>query len=329
MNSKALHTLEYDKIIETLTDFAYSQAAKDRCRTLLPMTDLSAIREAQQQTDDALLRIYKKGSLSFSGIHPVGASIKRLEIGGSLSIQEFLRISSLLEVSKRAKNFGRTERDDTDKDSLDHFFETIEPLTPLNEEIKRCILSEDEISDDASSTLKSIRRSIHGMNERIRTQVNKVMNQANSSGYLQDAVITMRDGRYCIPVKAEAKNQVPGMIHDQSSSGSTLFIEPAAVVNLNNELRELFFREAKEIEVILSNLSSRVYEYAAFISDNYTILTTLDFIFAKAQLAKLHNGVSPVFNTEGRIRLRKGRHPLLDPKKSCQLTSFWGTPSIC
>ncbi|MCI8489984.1 MAG: endonuclease MutS2 [Lachnospiraceae bacterium] len=315
MNKKALHTLEYDKIIETLTEFAYSQAAKEQCRNLLPMTDLSAVNEAQRQTDDALLRIYKKGGLSFSGVHPVGASLKRLEIGGSLSIPEFLQISSLLEVSKRAKNFGRTERDDMEKDSLDHFFETIEPLTPLNEEIKRCILSEDEISDDASSTLKSIRRSIHGMNERIRTQVNKVMNQANSSGYLQDAVITMRDGRYCIPVKAEAKNQVPGMIHDQSSSGSTLFIEPSAVVNLNNELRELFFREAKEIEVILSNLSSRVYEYAAFISDNYTILTTLDFIFAKAQLAKLHNGVSPVLNTEGRIRLRKARHPLLDPKK--------------
>lgn len=315
MNKKALHTLEYDKIIETLTEFAYSQAAKEQCRNLLPMTDLSAVNEAQRQTDDALLRIYKKGGLSFSGVHPVGASLKRLEIGGSLSIPEFLQISSLLEVSKRAKNFGRTERDDMEKDSLDHFFETIEPLTPLNEEIKRCILSEDEISDDASSTLKSIRRSIHGMNERIRTQVNKVMNQANSSGYLQDAVITMRDGRYCIPVKAEAKNQVPGMIHDQSSSGSTLFIEPSAVVNLNNELRELFFREAKEIEVILSNLSSRVYEYAAFISDNYTILTTLDFIFAKAQLAKLHNGVSPIFNTEGRIRLRKARHPLLDPKK--------------
>ncbi len=315
MNKKALHTLEYDKIIEILTEFAYSQAAKEQCRNLLPMTDLSAVNEAQRQTDDALLRIYKKGGLSFSGVHPVGASLKRLEIGGSLSIPEFLQISSLLEVSKRAKNFGRTERDDMEKDSLDHFFEAIEPLTPLNEEIKRCILSEDEISDDASSTLKSIRRSIHGMNERIRTQVNKVMNQANSSGYLQDAVITMRDGRYCIPVKAEAKNQVPGMIHDQSSSGSTLFIEPSAVVNLNNELRELFFREAKEIEVILSNLSSRVYEYAAFISDNYTILTTLDFIFAKAQLAKLHNGVSPVFNTEGRIRLRKARHPLLDPKK--------------
>jgi len=194
-------------------------------------------------------------------------------------------------------------------------FEALEPLTPLNDEIKRCILSEDEVSDDASSTLRSIRRSIGGMNERIRTQMNKVMNQANGNGYLQDAVITMRDGRYCLPVRAEAKNQVPGMIHDQSSSGSTLFIEPAAVVNLNNELKELFLKEAKEIEVILADLSVKVYEYAALINDDYKILTTLDFIFAKAQLAKIHNGVAPIFNTNGRINIRKGRHPLLNPKK--------------
>lgn len=315
MNKKALHTLEYDKIIDTLTEFAYSQAAKEQCRNLLPMTDLEAINTAQRQTDDALLRIFKKGSLSFSGIHPVSASLKRLEIGGSLSMSEFLQISSLLEVAKRAKNFSRMDLTDEKKDSLDDMFEALEPLTPLNDEIKRCILSEDEVSDDASSTLRSIRRSIGGMNERIRTQMNKVMNQANGSGYLQDAVITMRDGRYCLPVRAEAKNQVPGMIHDQSSSGSTLFIEPAAVVNLNNELKELFLKEAKEIEVILADLSVKVYEYAALINDDYKILTTLDFIFAKAQLAKVHNGVAPIFNTKGRINIRKGRHPLLNPKK--------------
>ena len=315
MNKKALHTLEYDKIIDTLTEFAYSQAAKEQCRNLLPMTDLEAINTAQRQTDDALLRIFKKGSLSFSGIHPVSASLKRLEIGGSLSMSEFLQISSLLEVAKRAKNFSRMDLTDEEKDSLDDMFEALEPLTPLNDEIKRCILSEDEVSDDASSTLRSIRRSIGGMNERIRTQMNKVMNQAYGSGYLQDAVITMRDGRYCLPVRAEAKNQVPGMIHDQSSSGSTLFIEPAAVVNLNNELKELFLKEAKEIEVILADLSVKVYEYAALINDDYKILTTLDFIFAKAQLAKIHNGVAPIFNTNGRINIRKGRHPLLNPKK--------------
>lgn len=314
MNQKALHTLEYDKIIHTLTEFAYSKAAKEQCAHLLPMTDISSINKAQQQTADALTRIFEKGSLSFSGIHPVGAYIKRLEIGGSLNITELLQISSLLEAAKRAKNFSRSTREDSKRDSLTELFHLLEPLTPLNDEIKRCILSEDEISDDASSALKSIRRSIGGMNERIRNQINKIMVQANNSGYLQDSVITTRDGRYCLPVKSEAKNQIPGMIHDQSSSGSTLFIEPSAVVNLNNELRELFLKESKEIEVILSNLSSRVFEYAAFLNDNYRTLTTLDFIFAKAQLAKLHNGTAPIFNTNGKIYIRKGRHPLLNPK---------------
>lgn len=314
MNQKALHTLEYDKIILTLTEFAYSQAAKEQCANLLPMTDISSINKAQQQTADALMRIFEKGSLSFSGIHPVGAFIKRLEIGGSLNITELLQISSLLEATKRAKNFSRSRREDSKTDSLTELFDLLEPLTPLNDEIKHCILSEDEISDDASSALKSIRRSIGNTNERIRSQINKLMVQANNSGYLQDSVITTRDGRYCLPVKAEAKNQIPGMIHDQSSSGSTLFIEPSAIVNLNNELRELFLKEAKEIEVILANLSSRVFEYAAFLNDNYQSLTTLDFIFAKAQLAKLHNGIAPIFNTEGKIHIRKGRHPLLNPK---------------
>ena len=247
MNQKALHTLEYDKIIQTLTEFAYSTAAKEQCAHLLPMTDIDSINKAQQQTADALTRIFEKGSLSFSGIHPVGAFLKRLEIGGSLNTTEFLQISSLLEAAKRAKNFSRSNRDDNKADSLTELFDLLEPLTPLNEEIKRCILSEDEISDDASSALKSIRRSIGGMNDKIRSQINKIMVQAMGSGYLQDSVVTTRDGRYCLPVKAEAKNQVPGMIHDQSSSGSTLFIEPSAVVNLNNELRELFLKEAKEI----------------------------------------------------------------------------------
>lgn len=315
MEKKALHTLEYDKIIEKLTEFAFSQKAKKRCQNLLPMTDIHQINIAQQQTDEALLRIFAKGSLSFFGIHPIGEMLKRLEIGGTLSIGELLKISSLLETAKRVKAYNRRDREEEKTDSLDGLFDSIEPLTPLNEELKRCILSEDEISDDASSNLKSIRRSIGGMNERIRSQMTKVMNQAGNSGYLQDAVITMRDNRYCLPVKAEAKNQVPGMIHDQSSSGSTLFIEPAAVVNLNNELKELFLREAKEIEVILAGLSAQVFEYQTALAGNYEILTELDFIFAKAALAKLHNGVSPIFNTQGRIYIRKGRHPLLDPKK--------------
>lgn len=315
MEKKVLHTLEYDKIIETLTELASSQAARERCKNLLPMTDIDQINLAQKQTDDALLRIFAKGSLSFSGIHPIGELLKRLEIGGTLSIGELLKISSLLETARRVKTYNKRDRDEEKHDSLDGLFDGIEPLVSLNEELKRCILSEDEISDDASSNLKSIRRSIGGMNERIRSQMTKVMNQAGNSGYLQDAVITMRDNRYCLPVKAEAKNQVPGMIHDQSSSGSTLFIEPASVVNLNNELKELFLREAKEIEVILANLSAQVFEYQTVLAADYDILTELDFIFAKAALAKIHNGISPVFHTDGRICIRKGRHPLLDPKK--------------
>jgi len=324
MEKKVLQTLEYNKIIDTLTDFAFSQSARERCKNLLPMTDIEEINLAQKQTDDALLRIFAKGSLSFSGIHPIGPSLKRLEIGGSLSAAELLQISSLLEAAKRAKTFGRRDREDEQRDSLDDFFEGIEPLTSLREEINQCILSEDEISDDASPALKSIRRSIGGMNDRIKNQLTKVMNQAGSNGYLRDAVITMRDNRYCLPIKAEAKNQVPGMIHDQSSSGSTLFIEPASVVNLNNELKELFLREAKEIEAILADLSARVYEQAAPLTADYQILTELDFIFAKAQLAKIHNGVSPVFNTQGRIRIRKGRHPLLDPKKAVPIDVVLG-----
>ncbi len=315
MEKKALRTLEYDKIIEKLTEFAFSREAKKRCQNLLPMTDIQQINLAQKQTDEALLRIFAKGSLSFSGIHPIGELLKRLEIGGTLSIGELLKISSLLETAKRVKAYNRRDRDEEKTDSLDGLFDGIEPLTPLNEELKRCILSEEEISDDASSNLKSIRRQIGGMNERIRSQMTKVMNQAGNSGYLQDAVITMRDNRYCLPVKAEAKNQVPGMVHDQSSSGSTLFIEPASVVNLNNELKELFLREAKEIEVILAGLSAQVFEYQTALAQDYELLTELDFIFAKACLAKIHNGVSPVFNTGGRIHIRKGRHPLLDPKK--------------
>lgn len=315
MEKKVLHTLEYDKIIETLTGLASSQAARERCKNLLPMTDIDQINLAQKQTDDALLRIFAKGSLSFSGIHPIGELLKRLEIGGTLSIGELLKISSLLETARRVKTYNKRDRDEEKQDSLDGLFDGIEPLVSLNEELKRCILSEDEISDDASSNLKSIRRSIGGMNERIRSQMTKVMNQAGSSGYLQDAVITMRDNRYCLPVKAEAKNQVPGMIHDQSSSGSTLFIEPASVVNLNNELKELFLRESKEIEVILASLSAQVFEYQTALAADYEILTELDFIFAKAALAKIQNGISPVFHTEGRIYIRKGRHPLLDAKK--------------
>ncbi len=315
MNKKVFHTLEYNKIIDLLAAHASSERAKEMCLNLSPSCDMDAITHALQETNDALSRIYKKGSMNLSGIHDVGASMKRLEIGGSLSITEFLRLTSLLEAAKRAKAYGRNDKDDAPADSLTAYFNQLEPLTKLAEEIKRCIISEDEISDDASSNLKSIRRSIGNINNRIHAQMNSMLNNSTIRGYLQDAVITMRDGRYCLPVKSEAKGQVTGMVHDQSSSGSTLFIEPMAVVNLNNDLREMFLKEQEEIETILANLSNLTAEYIPAIQEDYELLTTLDFIFAKAGYALEYNGSAPLLNEEGRINIKKGRHPLLDKKK--------------
>ncbi len=315
MNEKVLKTLEYNKIIQRLTDFACSKEAKERCLALHPLTDKAEIEHLQQQVADALTRLFKAGHLSFSGVHSIHESLKRLEIGGSLNTTELLRICNLLEAAKRAKAFSRSEKSDLPDDSLTAYFQELEPLTPLQEEIRRCILSEDEIADDASPALHKIRKSMRGMNDKIRNQMNSMINNSTTRAYLQDTVITMRDGRFCLPVKAEAKSQVPGMIHDQSSTGSTLFIEPLAVVNLNNELRELFLKEQEEIEVILANLSNLVGEYSEQLAHDYEILVELDFIFAKANLASEYDGVAPTFNEEGRIHIKKGRHPLLDKKK--------------
>lgn len=315
MNQKVYHTLEYYKILELLADYASCEETKERCLHLTPLTDTSEIAHLQETTADALSRLYKGSGISFSGVHNVNASLKRLDIGGCLNTGELLTISSLLETAKRAKAYDRSDHAQDKTDSLSPLFSQIEPLTPLHEEIKRCVIAEDEIADDASPALFKLRKSIRGMNDRIHAQLTNLMNNTTTRSYLQDAVITMRDGRYCLPVKSEAKSSVPGMVHDQSSSGSTLFIEPMAVVNLNNELRELFLKEQDEINAILAELSNRVAENACAIRQDYTVLAELDFIFAKAQLAKAHNGVAPVFNEEGRINIRKGRHPLLDPKK--------------
>ena len=315
MNEKAFKTLEYNKIIDLLTEQAASPKAKELCRSLKPMTDKTKIEAAQTQTADALTRLFQKGSVSFSGIHDMEASLKRLEIGGTMGIDEFLALSSLLEAAKRVKAFSRGKSEDGARDSLDDLFDGIEPLTPLLDEIRRCIISEDEIADDASPALKNIRRSIRSMNDRVHSQMTAMLNNTNIRNSLQDGVITMRNGRYCLPVKAEYKNQVPGMVHDQSSTGSTLFIEPMAVVNLNNELKELYLKEQEEISVILANLSNLTSEYIPYIREDYRILTELDFIFAKASLAKIYNGTAPIFNENGYIHIRKGRHPLLNKHK--------------
>ena len=315
MNQKALKVLEYDKIIQLLAEQATSDAGKKRCLELVPMTDKQLITDAQAQTADALSRIYRKGSISFGGLKDPGFQMKRLEIGGCLNAAELLSICTLLEITRRAKAYSRENRDNLPADSLDVLFTGLEPLTPLLEEIRRCILAEDEISDDASPALHSVRRTIRNINDKIHGAMNNLLNSSTTRSYLQDAVITMRNGRYCLPVKAEYKGQVPGMIHDQSSTGSTLFIEPMSVVKLNNDLKEAFLKEQEAIEAVLAELSNLTAQYAAYLLDNYRILADLDFIFAKANLAKIQNGMAPIFNTEGRIRIRQGRHPLLDPKK--------------
>ena len=343
MNQKALKTLEYTKIITQLESHAASPLGKSLCQELSPSSDLEEIRTRQAQTTDAVNRVRLKGSVSFSGLREIGGSLKRLEIGSSLSIPELLSISSVLTVASRAKAYGRRDTEDPPvftprfpgqkppkqaevaeyvPDSLDPLFQSIEPLTPLNNEIKRCILSEDEIADEASPGLSRVRRSIKAAADRIHTQLNSILNSHRT--YLQDAVITMRDGRYCLPVKAEYKSQVSGMVHDQSATGSTLFIEPMAIVKLNNEIRELEIQEQKEIEAVLASLSNEAAPHIEELRLNMELLAQLDFIFAKAALSRQYRCSAPVFNDKGRIHIKDGRHPLLDPQKVVPINIWLG-----
>ena len=314
MNDKALRILEYHKIINLLIDKATSLPGKEVCKKLTPMTELAAIEEAQQQTADAFTRLIKGGRIHFSDNKDISFSLKSLEIGSNLSASELLKIASSLACAGRARSYARTERDEEISDSLNPLFEELEPLTPLQNEINRCIISEEEIVDDASPNLKHIRRSINQTNDKIHSQLTNMVNTSYRT-YLQDAVITMRNNRYCIPVKSEYKGNVPGMVHDQSSTGSTLFIEPAAIVSLNNQLKELALQEKEEIEVILATLSASCSEHIAALGHNLKLLTQLDFIFAKAGLAIDMNASRPLFNNGHYIQIRKGRHPLLDKKK--------------
>ena len=313
MNEKVLKTLEYNKIINMLKDEAGSDLGRMLCSELKPSNDLNEIKRNQLETDDALKRIFQKGSVSFSGIRDIGESLKRLEIGSTLGVGELLSISSLLKVALRVKTFSRNE--DAEKDSLDELFESIEPLTNLNKEIEKCIISEDEIADDASFNLKNIRRQVKITNDRIHSQLSSLVNSQNGKTYLQESLITMRDGRYCVPVKQEYRGNVTGIIHDQSSSGSTLFVEPAAVVELNNKLRELAVKEAEEIQIILANLSISCVEYIEQLKCDLKLLPYLDFVFAKANLAKKMKASMPEFNSNRFINIKQGRHPLLDGKK--------------
>lgn len=333
VNRKVLETLEYTKVRARLTEKATSDPGRRLCAELEPMTEAAEIEEAQTQTADALTMLFQKGSTSFGGNKDLTMALRSLEIGSTLSASELLKVAGQLENVNRIKSYGRKQRENTERDgeesgdyqasSLAGHFERLEPLTQLSAEIGRCILSEEEIADDASVNLKHIRRNIAVTGERIHSHLLSMVNGSCRS-YLQDAVITMRDNRYCIPVKAEYKSQVPGMVHDQSSTGSTFFIEPTAVVELNNKLKELAAAEKEEIEVILADLSSQVAEHTEEILENQKIMTFLDFTFAKAALALEQNATRPVFNREHAIHIRKGRHPLLHPKKVVPIDIYLG-----
>lgn len=314
MNDKALRVLEYNKMIDQLTELSASPMGKEKCRNLAPSSEINEILTAQMETSDALSRVLAKGSVSFSGIKDIRDSLFRLKVDSTLGMGELLRVSSLLTVANRIKTYGRRENSDLNHDSLDQYFDGLEPLTLLNNDIQRCIISEEEMADEASPALKSIRRDIRITNDRVHQQLNSMVNSQSVGQKLQDNIVTMRNGRYCLPVKAEYRSQVQGMIHDQSASGSTLFIEPMAVVKLNNDLRELAIKEGEEIERILAELSAQAAGYLEELTENINILSHLDFVFAKAMLSRSYNGSEPVFNENGYINIKKGRHPLLNKR---------------
>lgn len=312
MNNKALKTLEYNKITDRLASHASSEPGIKLCRELQPMMDMDEINSALKQTSDAVSRIFRHGSISFAGLKDIRPLTKALEVGSALGMSELLDICSLLKVAAGARRYGVSE--DEAVDSLSGLFNVIYDITDVRREIERCILSEDEIADDASAELKNIRRQMRICTERIRTELNSMLNGSDRT-YLQEAVITTRGGRYCIPVKAEYKSQVPGMVHDQSKAGSTFFIEPMSVVRLNNEIREYEVKESEEIAKILASLSAMAGNYTAELDADYNILSQLDFIFAKAKLSFEYKGSEPIMNTRGYINIRKGRHPLIDSRK--------------
>lgn len=314
MNLRTLRIIEYNKIVEMLTGYAASPMAKRKCERIKPRKDLAMIETLQQETRDALRHLNKQGNLSFAGLKDIGASLKRLEVGGALGIKELLDIGSVLDTTLKARQYGDSEEaQDIEQDCLRSRFAELVPLEYLSREIHRCIISETEISDDASTALKNIRRSKKLTNEKLHNQLSKLVNDQDSQNMFQDNLVTMRNGRYCIPVKQEYKNRFPGMIHDQSSSGSTVFIEPMAIVNLNNQLKELDNQELVEIEKILEGLSAQAASELENLQYNFATLTELDFIFARAYFARSYKGTEPIFNTEGMIDIKQGRHPLLDP----------------
>lgn len=315
MNKKVLNTLEYDKIVEQLAKLAGSDGGKKLCRSLTPMTDRDEILEAQCETSDALTHIMTQGPISFQGVTPIKESLKRLELGAPLSMRELLDISSLLACAGQIKHYFRKSLNENEEtgDCLNERYQLLEPLAPLMQEIRRCIIAEDEMADDASAGLNQVRRKLKSTGDRIHEQLGVLLNSHRSM--LQDAIITMRNGRYCLPVKAEYRSSFHGMLHDQSATGATLFIEPNSVVKLNNEIRELERLEQDEIDKVLADLSNQTAEQSFLVEQDHRILTELDFIFAKAMLAKQMKATKPRFPEERFIEIKQGRHPLIAADK--------------
>jgi len=311
MNKKALKTLEYTKITEMLSARAVSPMGKARADALFPMTRLRDIERAQAETSEATALILRKGSLPLGGIRDIHSSLQRALVGGILAIEELLHIGDFLYVCGKISEYGYPDERYEASETLQPLFDGVITCDSLETEIKRCILNQQELSDAASANLATIRRSIRTSNDRIRDHLNGVIHSASYKNMLQEAIITIRNDRYCVPVKAEYRTAFPGMIHDQSASGATLFMEPSSVVQLNNKIKELFFEEQKEIERILLKLSGMVAEQEVILTANIDMLTRLDFIFAKGELSIAMHANQPTFNEQGYINIRKGRHPLL------------------
>ena len=309
---KSLTKLELDKVLALLADHASSPAAKERCLAVRPLDDAEDIRLLQAQTSAACKLITLKGSPSFGGIVDVGASLSRADRGGCLSPEELLRVATVLKAARMAKEYAEG---DAVESGLDIFFRQLTPNKFFEERIFTSILSKDEIADAASSELASIRRKIRQQSSKIRESLQKIITSPTYAKILQEPIVTIRSDRFVVPVKAECKSQLPGLVHDVSSSGSTFFIEPMSAVNGNNELRELFVAERKEIERILAELSAEAAARQESINLNYEMLVTLDCIFARAKLSFAMHGIEPVIRTDGKLELKHARHPLIDAKK--------------
>ncbi|GLC28701.1 endonuclease MutS2 [Clostridium omnivorum] len=312
MNEKALRVLEFNKIKEKIKNYANTGAAKELIDRLEPYDNIFEVREHLEETKEAFMLLIKKGSPPFEGIYDVREAISRVEKGSSLMPGQLLRIAQMLRCARRFKDYVNRKEEEENFRVIEDICEGLIPLKKLEDDILLAIVSEDEISDKASTTLSNIRRSLKDKNASIKDKVNSLIR--SNSKYLQDNLYTIRGDRYVIPVKAEHKGSVPGLVHDQSATGATLFIEPMSLVNLNNEIKELMLKEKAEVERILSELSSRVYDSIIAVKNNGNILWELDFIFSKAKYASEINAVCPYVNEDGIIDIIEGKHPLIDPK---------------